>query len=407
MASICQREPSAASQPDLRMLSAKASRVKPLHVLTLTPFYPIAGDDAAGCFVAEPLRYLADFGIRNSVIATRPFYRGGRVAANSSVYSATWVRYASPPGMAGLAFCGRSLYLRIRAAVQRLHAAEPLSLIHAHAALPCGHAAALIAHNLGIPFVVTVHGRDVFSSRGGGFAGKSCKQISQEVYRAAARVICISGKVQEDLLSGMYCHASVVHNGVDTEMFSPAISRKTNPVVLSVGNLIATKGHETLLRAVAVLSIRHPLLGCQIIGIGPERHRLVRLARELGLADRVEFLGRQSRAFVAKAMKGCSVFALPSTYEGLGCVYLEAMATGKPAVGCTGQGIAEVIKCEENGWLVEPDDAEGLAKVLHQLLDDPVLINRLGTNARQGVLESFTLQHQAERLTQIYEECVQ
>ena len=378
-----------------------------LHVLTLTPFYPMAGDDAAGCFVAEPLLFLADFGIKNSVIAARPFYRGGRVTASSAAPSATWVRYAAPPGMAGLAISGTALYLRIRAGVQRLHAAEPLSLIHAHAALPCGHAAALVARDLGVPFVVTVHGRDVFSSRNGGLAGPWRKRVCKEVYGSAARVICISEKVQEDLFSGVHCRSFIVHNGVDTNMFSPSPSQETNPVVLSVGNLIPAKGHETLLRAVAALRGRHPLLRCQIIGVGPERQRLENLARQLGIADRVEFLGRQSRAAVANAMQDCSVFALPSIYEGLGCVYLEAMATGKPAIGCTGQGIAGVITSGKDGWLVQPDDTEELTNALHQLLSDSALRNRVGLAARQVVLDNFTLQHQAERLAQIYEECLQ
>jgi glycosyltransferase involved in cell wall biosynthesis len=393
--------------PGLRALSARNPGVTPLHVLTLTPFYPAAADDAAGCFVAEPLPFLTDCGIKNSVIAVRPFYRGGRVTVNSAAHSAKWVRYPAPPGMAGLSFSGRTLYLRIRAAVRRLHAAEPLSLIHAHAALPCGHAAALLARTLKVPFVVTVHGRDVFSSRNAGLVGRWCKQVSAEVYRSAARVICVSDKVQQELLSGVHCHSAVVHNGVDTNMFFPSRSQQTDPVVLSVGNLIPIKGHGTLLRAVAALSGPYPQLRCKVIGMGPERQRLISLAQQLGIPDRVEFLGRQSRASVAKAMQGCSVFVLPSTYEGLGCVYLEAMAAAKPAIGCTGQGIAEIIESEKNGWLVQPDDAEGLANALHQLLGDSALRDSVGLAARQAVLESLTLQGQAERLTQIYQECVQ
>ena len=405
MASSCHYEVTAAGCDSLA--HARSSPVKPLHVLTLTPFYPSADDDSAGCFVAEPLRALSDLGVKNSVIAVQPFYRGGRARANRAAHSATWVRYAGLPKMAGLAPSGAALYLRIRAAVQRLHAAEPLDLIHAHAALPCGQAAALLARDLRIPFVVTVHGRDVFSSRRGGLIGKWCTRVSASVYRSAARVICISEKVQEDLLSGVCCRSSVIHNGVDARMFFPAMSQETKPVVLSVGNLIPTKGHETLLRAIAALSVSHPRLGCWIIGVGPERQRLEHLAQQLGISDRVEFMGRQSRAGVAQAMQGCSVFALPSTYEGLGCVYLEAMATGKPAIGCIGQGIAEVIQSEENGWLVPPDDTEALAKALDRLLSDNAMRIRLGEAGRRTIVENFTLQCQAERLTEIYQECEQ
>jgi glycosyltransferase involved in cell wall biosynthesis len=405
MASICQYEATAVGRLGSQT-SGRSWHGELLHVLTLTPFYPSADDDAAGCFVAEPLRFLSDLGVKNSVIAVRPFYRGGGARANSAAHSATWVRYAAVPAMAGLVFSGGGLYLRIRGAVQRLHAAEPFSLIHAHGALPCGHAAARLARDLQIPFVVTVHGRDVFSSRRGGPVGEWCKRISAGVYRSSARVICISEKVQEDLLSGVRCRSSVVHNGVDAEMFCPATSQENDPIVLSVGNLIRTKGHETLLRAVTRLREDYPRLRCQIIGVGPERQRLEHLARQLGISHRVEFLGRQSRACVAQAMQGCSAFALPSTYEGLGCVYLEAMATGKPAIGCLGQGIAEVIQSEKNGWLVSPDDTEELSNALHQLLRDSALRIRMGEAGRRRVVENFTLRCQAEKLTHIYQEHV-
>jgi glycosyltransferase involved in cell wall biosynthesis len=132
----------------------------------------------------------------------------------------------------------------------------------------------------------------------------------------------------------------------------------------------------------------------------------VHLSQQLGIAERVEWLGRQSRASVAKAMQGCSVFVLPSTYEGLGCVYLEAMAAGKPVIGCTGQGIAEIINSGKNGWLVQPDNTEDLAKTLGQLLTDSALRKRMGTYGRQTVIENFTLQSQARRLAEIYQECV-
>jgi len=105
-------------------------------------------------------------------------------------------------------------------------------------------------------------------------------------------------------------------------------------------------------------------------------------------------------------MQGCSAFALPSTYEGLGCVYLEAMATGKPAIGCLGQGIAEVIQSEKNGWLVSPDDTEELSNALHQLLRDSALRIRMGEAGRRRVVENFTLRCQAEKLTHIYQEHV-
>jgi len=406
MASICQYEAISTADLDSRALNGRST--KGLHVLTLTPFYPTGSDDAAGCFVAESLRGVAEIGVKNTVIAVRPFYRRGETTTTRTAPTATWIRYAALPGMPGLAMSGSALFLNIRSAMRRLHAAKPLSLIHAHAGLPCGHAAALLARDLSIPFVVTLHGRDVLSSRNGGLVGHWCERVSKRVYGSAARVICVSAKVQEDLRSRVHCRSVVVHNGVDAELFCPPPAESgTQAVVLSIGNLIPTKGHQVLLRAVAEVSGNYPLVRCHIIGVGPEQQRLSTIARQLRISDRVQFLGRQSRASVARAMQRCSVFALPSTYEGLGCVYLEAMASGRPTIGCTGQGIAEVIQSGNNGWLVQPDDVQGLAKALRLFLSDSALRDGVGLAARRTVVENFTLKHQAERLAQVYQECAE
>ena len=132
-----------------------------MHVLTLTPFYPVAGDDAFGCFVAEPLPWLQKEGINNSVMAVRPAYRK-RAQASLEAFPAALLHYWTLPGGFGLPFSGAFLFARMIPAVRRIHEVERIDLIHAHAALPCGHAAMLLSRELGIPLVVTVHGLDAF-----------------------------------------------------------------------------------------------------------------------------------------------------------------------------------------------------------------------------------------------------
>jgi glycosyltransferase involved in cell wall biosynthesis len=90
----------------------------------------------------------------------------------------------------------------------------------------------------------------------------------------------------------------------------------------------------------------------------------------------------------------------------LGCVYLEAMACAKPVIGCAGQGIDEIIRDGHNGMLIPPSDEIALADRLLALLQDVALRQRLGSVARQTVLQSHTLHHQAGRLAEIYRECV-
>ena len=118
----------------------------------------------------------------------------------------------------------------------------------------------------------------------------------------------------------------------------------------------------------------------------------------------IRFRGRQNRTEVAEGCRRCTVFALPSHYEGLGCVYLEAMASGKVAIGCVGQGIEEVIQHGQNGWLVPPNGLEELIEGLRVLLRSDLLRRQIGAAARDTVLRSLTLAHQAQRLLTVYRE---
>ena len=381
---------------------------RPLHILTLTPFYPAENDEAGGCFVAEPLQHLKGMGIDNTVFAVQPIYRPRASAPRSGIRS-SWLRYFSLPGNFGLPSAGAFVFARVVAKVRELHRRQPISVIHAHGPLPCGHAAMLLSAELGIPYVVSVHGLDVFSTvQVPGRAGEWSRRISQRVYRNSGRVICISEHVRENVLQGMgrSCRTSVVYNGVDPELFSPATQPSSNSV-LSVGSLIPIKGHELLVRAAAELAVEFPAVQWQMIGEGPERPRLQALALELNVAERVFFLGRQSRQAVAAAMQRCTLFALPSRYEGLGCVYLEAMSCGKAVVGCREQGIAEIIQHGANGFLVGPNNQKELTLAIAMLLREPARRAHLGVAARDTVLDRLTLAHQADALARIYRESTQ
>jgi teichuronic acid biosynthesis glycosyltransferase TuaC len=379
-----------------------------MRVLTLTPFYPTASDDAAGCFVAEPLRELEDFGVNSCVVAVHPLHRVSSAVSNL-VTPATWVGYPSIPGGIGLAPAGAFLYASLISKVRKLHRAQPIDLIHAHAALPCGHAAVLLSWELNIPCVVTVHGLDAFfDNQVRGYAGQWCKRVAQFVYRSASRVICISDKVSETVAHGaaVRVNTKVIYNSVDAQTFSPASTASLPNTILSVGNLIPIKGHELLLRALASVLPHYPHISCEIIGDGPERHCLTRLASDCNLAGKVRFLGRQSRKQVAEAMRRCVLFALPSRYEGLGCVYLEAMSTEKPVIACRGQGIDEIIRHGSNGWLIDPGNLQELIAALSALLQNLQLRRQIGEAARRTVLQSLTSAHQATQLALLYQECL-
>ena len=388
-------------------ITEQENRPKP-HILTLTPFYPSDGDEVSGCFIAETLHEIELQGATSSVIAVDSIYHAGR--KSSRQFPADWIRYPQLPGNLGLASAGRFLSAVLLNRVRKIHQQSPVSVIHAHAALPCGDAAAILSRHLGIPFVVTVHGLDAFNRCfQNGVVARWRRTSSIRVYANARKVICVSEKVQGVLKDGMAeagatAESEVVYNGTDSEFFAPMRNGRERPTILIVGNLLAGKGHELVLRALARLNQSHPDLQCKIIGEGADRDRFARLAQNLDISGRVHFLGRRSRTEVAEAMRNCTVFVLPSRYEGLGCVYLEAMACGKPAIACHGQGIEEIIRDGENGWLIPIDGLEELVQGLKVLLENTDLRARIGNAARLTILDNLTLLHQAGKLMGIYEE---
>jgi glycosyltransferase involved in cell wall biosynthesis len=380
-----------------------------LHVLTLTPFFPSDQNEVSGCFIAEPIEQLKQFGVDSSVFAAAPIYYPRKQPSPSA--AAEWLRYLQLPGNLGLSSAGKLLYARLLRRIRKLHSVKPIDIIHAHAALPCGHAAALISRSFNIPFVVTLHGLDVFNTCFlGGIPAAWRRKVSVDVYRAARTVICVSGKVQEILKTGVPAETSsaIVYNGTNPNLFSPNPTRvgQFDSEILIVGDLLRSKGHELVLRALGNLRPSFPRLRCRIIGEGADRARLEALVLELGIGQQVQFVGRQSRLEVAEAMRHCSVFVLPSRNEGLGCVYLEAMSCGKPVIGCRGQGIEEVIEHGKNGWLIAVDGLEQLVQGLSALLGSSELCTRIGTAARQTILEKLTLSHQAQQLSMIYRDAI-
>ena len=388
----------------------KTDTRNPVHALTLTPFYPSRDDDASDCFVSEPLAWLAKMGFRNTVFAVEPLYRR-RHHANDSGVSAEWLRHFALPGAFGVPIAGAFVFARIVGRVRTLHRLQPIDLIHAHGSMPCGHAAMLLSNELGIPYIVSVHGLDSFSrARATGRVGAWRHRISRMVYASSRRVICVSegirGMVLEEM--GRICRTSVVYNGVDPELFHPSDDAPSeSPLILSVGNLLPTEGHELLVRGASSLASEFPTLRWDFIGDGPERSRLQKLAQELRVDTLVGFLGRRTRQQIATAMRRCTVIALPSRQEGLANVYLEGMSTSKPVIGCRGQGIAEIIQHGSNGLLVGPNNEKELCLATAMLLRDESFRRRLGTAARDTVMEGLTLAHQADSLARIYRESIE
>ena len=198
----------------------------------------------------------------------------------------------------------------------------------------------------------------------------------------------------------------VIHNSINTAAYEapadPALQARLSPagrpVVLCVARLDAQKGHRHLLAAAASV----PQAQIVLAGDGPERTALRRQAAELGLQDRVTFLGY--RADVAALLAASDICVLPSLYEGLPLAVLEAMAARKPVVATHIGGTTEAITSGETGLLVPPADPAALAQSIRTLLSDPALAANLSAAGYAHVRDSFSAARMVQQVTGVYTE---
>jgi len=170
-------------------------------------------------------------------------------------------------------------------------------------------------------------------------------------------------------------------------------------LILSAGELIERKNHAVIIRALA--KINNPNVYYAIAGKGPLKEELAELAKELGLAERVIFLGFRTDVF--ELYHAADISAFPSKIEGLGLAGVEAMAAGVPLVSSNVHGILDYVIDGETGYAVAPNDVDGFADALKKLVDDPSLRESM-RGACLAAVEPFELSNALRVMWDIYKE---
>ena len=171
---------------------------------------------------------------------------------------------------------------------------------------------------------------------------------------------------------------------------------RDQPIVLTVARLDQQKGLPTLLEA----AVQVPEAIFVIVGEGPERTALEAQRQELGLENRVIFTG--FRQDIPAWLGHCSLFVLPSLYEGVPISLLEAMAAGKPVIASAIPGNDEAVTHAETGWLFPPGDADALAKAVRLLLADQNLAKQLATAGQAHVQKEFSINAMNQQIMKVY-----
>ncbi len=223
--------------------------------------------------------------------------------------------------------------------------------------------------------------------------------VEKRVFRYCDRIIGVCDHICDEVcdLYGVPREKVVfIGNGVDCRKFSPAEGAdedKTQngpPVILYVGRLVSRKNVALLVRAAAVLRDRGVNFRVHICGEGELLHPLEALCRSLDLTGHVEFLGRVNGDRLPQEYRRSDVFVLPSRYEGMPMVLLEAQSCGLPAIVAGFRGAEKIIQQAENGFIMSEHSPQELADLLAGLLADEDKRRAMGWRARAMMVDRFS-----------------
>jgi len=408
-----------------------------VRVAVVAEFYPSQGDPVLGVWAHRQALAARDAGAEVRVLVLHrlvppraSFADGPRGAADALAklvreprkqthdgLEISYIPYVSPPRTGSYARWGAWAAPTLGLALRRLRRSFGFEVIHAHNAVPAGDA--VRRARVEVPLVVSVHGGDVLYTAADPPTGSAAGAAAVTRGLGAARLVLANSRgIAELSRTHGAGETRVVHLGADLP--SPRhSSRRTEspgragtmrmggpaggPILVTVAHLVARKRHADVLRALAVLSERHPTLRYEIIGEGPERVALEGLAARLGITERVEFHGQLPPTEAIEQTRRCTLFVMPSTEEAFGVAYIEAMAGGLPAIGCRGEPGPEEIAAAGDGFmLVPPGDIERLSQRIDELLSDPHRLREASQRARATVAANFTWERCGEQTVAAY-----
>jgi 1,2-diacylglycerol 3-alpha-glucosyltransferase len=232
-------------------------------------------------------------------------------------------------------------------------------------------------------------------------------------YNRTKMVISPSKALASDMVRyGLSRQATHLANAIDTELFSPASvgQAKSGKSITYMGRLSYEKSIDVVLEAFARITLKHANVRCAIIGDGPDRPRLERLARELGIASAVDFLGYKKGKELVASLHRHDVFVTASLTENMPMSVLEALSSGLPVVAIDALGMPEIVKHQKNGLLIphrgsHGDMVSGLSDGILQIIEDDHVRGRLAKGAREFAL-SFGTDTMCRALEELYQSTV-
>ncbi len=365
------------------------------HLLLSINYPPRTG--GSGRWFAEIYPRALD---NNFVVATAPV---NELAKGAQPDPPNVVRFPMEFGNWGLCQPRAALgYLKAWLATRRLLWRHHFQAVHAGRALPEGWLAWMLYQTGRTPYLVYCHGEDISIFK----LSREHTFLARRVLRSARLLVANShntARILQEEWPESSGKVHVLHPGVDTRRFSPALRSATErarwnwhdkTVLLTVGRLQKRKGHDMLLQALPIVQRHHPTVLYAIVGDGEERKPLEQLTQQMGLQQSVQFWGEVPDEQLVELYQQADLFVLPNRtigrdFEGFGMVLLEAQACGLPVIAGRSGGTAETMLDGQTGLLVDCSRPEPLGEAIVGLLGAPSKRDQMGKKARQWVVEQF------------------
>lgn len=282
-------------------------------------------------------------------------------------------------------------------------------LTHSFFTVPCGFLSLRLKNKYKIPYIVSLRGSDVpgYSERFSRIYG-FLKPLIKIIWKNSNMVVSNSEGLRDlSLKSKPNQKIEIICNGIDTKVFKPneELGRKDEFIITLGGTRITPrKGIKYLIEAVKKISDVYPKISVTIIGEGNEKESLRELSAELGIKDKIKFIGHVDNSRkVIPYYQEASVFVLPSLNEGMSNAMLEALASGLPILATDTGGTRELVENGENGFIIRMKDSRDIAEKIEILIKDEELRQKMAQKSREKALE-MSWETVAKKYCEIYKE---
>lgn len=278
------------------------------------------------------------------------------------------------------------------------------AIIHAHGTRAAFFVSKQRKKTENIPFIYTVHGLS-YNKNIGLWSRVFYRQVERYICTNADKIISVSSSDGKEMIKNEIALKKklvVIENGVDTSKLVKIARSKRKPKIIGcVARLTEQKGVSYLIEALSILKyIYNSDLRAVVAGDGKLAGDLKTLSEKMGVSDRIEWRGETDD--VIPLYKIFDIFVLPSLWEGLPLVLIEAMASGLPVISTDTSGGRDIIKNKKNGLLVPRADSEALVNAILEICQNRVLAEKMASNGRRDAVEKYSIGRFVSQTEEIY-----